>query len=79
MQKLYRYMDKTGSGDIGYPEFTLLSEERWRDVDPFQRFQENVEQHDNNKKTFSSIYRHGAPKGDDREPNVRNLGVKVND
>jgi len=27
---LFRYLDKDGNGSIGYPEFTLLLEERWR-------------------------------------------------
>lgn len=31
---LFRYMDKSGNGEIGYDEFTLLLEERWRGIDP---------------------------------------------
>lgn len=33
--RLFKYLDKTGSGAIGYEEFTLLTEERWRGIDPF--------------------------------------------
>jgi hypothetical protein len=28
-------MDVDGSGDIGYPEFTMLTEEKWRNLDPY--------------------------------------------
>jgi len=34
--KLYRFLDKEGKGEIGYDEFILLSEEKWRRLDPFQ-------------------------------------------
>lgn len=33
--KLYRFIDKDGKGEIGYDEFTLLTEEKWRGIDPF--------------------------------------------
>lgn len=29
MTKIYRFMDTDGDGEIGFDEFTLLSEERW--------------------------------------------------
>ena len=35
-------MDSDGSGAIGYDEFTLLSEERWRNIDPYKQYQEGV-------------------------------------
>ena len=35
-------MDTDGSGAIGYDEFTLLSEERWRNIDPYKQYQEGV-------------------------------------
>ena len=38
IQKLYRFMDVDDSGEIGYDEFTLLSDERWRNMDPFARY-----------------------------------------
>ena len=34
VKKLFSYMDKDGGGDVGYQEFTLLLEERWRGIDP---------------------------------------------
>lgn len=35
--KLFRYLDKTGDGVIGYGEFTMLLEEKWRDIDPYEQ------------------------------------------
>ena len=32
---LFRYLDKSGKGEIGYHEFTMLLEERWRNLDPY--------------------------------------------
>lgn len=40
--KLYRFIDKEGKGEIGYDEFTLLTEEKWRGIDPFQAMQANI-------------------------------------
>jgi Ca2+-binding EF-hand superfamily protein len=34
VKKLFNYLDKNGNGAIGYEEFTLLLEERWRGIDP---------------------------------------------
>jgi hypothetical protein len=34
--KLYRFIDKEGKGEIGYDEFTMLDEERWRVTDPYK-------------------------------------------
>lgn len=34
-------MDKDGSGEIGYDEFTMLTEERWRGIDPFEVMKQN--------------------------------------
>jgi Ca2+-binding EF-hand superfamily protein len=34
IKKLFNYIDKKGQGEIGYDEFTLLLEERWRGIDP---------------------------------------------
>ena len=45
IQKLYRFLDCEGKGEIGYEEFTLLSEERWQNLDPYQHYQEAVEKH----------------------------------
>ena len=38
-------MDTDGDGSIGFPEFTLLDEERWRKINPFARYQECMEKH----------------------------------
>jgi|LauGreDrversion4_2_1035121.scaffolds.fasta_scaffold157751_1 Ca2+-binding EF-hand superfamily protein len=36
IKKLFAYIDRSGNGngEIGYEEFTLLLEERWRGIDP---------------------------------------------
>ena len=33
--RLFRYLNKTGNGKITYEEFTMLLEERWRNIDPY--------------------------------------------
>jgi len=33
-KQLFNYLDKNGNGYIGYDEFTMLLEERWRGIDP---------------------------------------------
>jgi len=38
IKRLFDYLDKKGQGEIGYAEFTLLLEERWRGIDPVQFF-----------------------------------------
>jgi len=38
IKKLFNYIDKKGQGEIGYDEFTLLLEERWRGIDPVEHF-----------------------------------------
>ena len=35
-------MDKDGSGEIGYEDFTMLTEERWRGIDPFEVMKQNT-------------------------------------
>ena len=35
-------MDTDADGHIGYAEFTLLSEERWKKINPYLRYQECV-------------------------------------
>ena len=42
IKKLFNYLDKTGEGEIGYDEFTLLLEERWRGIDPVETFKANM-------------------------------------
>ena len=34
VKRLFNYLDKNNNGEIGYQEFTLLLEERWRGIDP---------------------------------------------
>jgi hypothetical protein len=41
-KKLFNYLDKKGQGEIGYDEFTLLLEERWRGIDPVSVLQSNL-------------------------------------
>ena len=38
VQKLFQYMDTQGKGEISYDEFTLLTEEKWRKLDPFSHY-----------------------------------------
>ncbi len=40
-------MDKSGNGEIGYDEFTLLLEERWRGIDPLVKMKENIKTQSN--------------------------------
>lgn len=42
IKKLFNYIDKSGEGEIGYDEFTLLLEERWRGIDPVETFKANL-------------------------------------
>jgi Ca2+-binding EF-hand superfamily protein len=39
---LFNYLDKRGSGEIGYDEFTMLLEERWRGIDPIAQKQASL-------------------------------------
>ena len=36
--KLYRFLDSEAKGELGYEEFTMLSEENWRDLDPYKQY-----------------------------------------
>jgi Ca2+-binding EF-hand superfamily protein len=42
VKKLFRYLDKSGNGDIGYDEFTMLLEERWRNIDPYKEMHDKM-------------------------------------
>ena len=35
LRLLFDYLDSSGKGAIGYPEFTMLLEEKWRGIDPY--------------------------------------------
>ena len=43
MTKIYRFMDQEGKGEIGFYEFTLLSEERWQNIDCYAQYLKGVE------------------------------------
>ena len=36
-------MDTNGDGHIGYSEFCQLCEEKWRNIDPFEAVQQNIQ------------------------------------
>jgi hypothetical protein len=44
IKKLFAYIDRSGNcnGEIGYEEFTLLLEERWRGIDPIDIKKSNM-------------------------------------
>lgn len=48
VKKLFNYLDKKGQGEIGYEEFTLLLEERWRGIDPVTKFKEGLKNRERN-------------------------------
>ena len=67
-------MDQSGSGEIGYDEFTLLSEERWQVNDPYKLYQEGLNSHSENmKKALSPVSLRFE------NPDARNMGIKSND
>jgi hypothetical protein len=39
-------MDKKGTGEIGYDEFTLLAEENWKMINPYAQYKAGVARHD---------------------------------
>ena len=39
--RLYRFLDKSGSGHLGYREFSMLIDENWRSIDPYEVLREN--------------------------------------
>ena len=41
VSRLFNFIDKNGTGSIGYDEFTLLTEEKWRGIDPFKQLAQN--------------------------------------
>ena len=44
-------MDKKGTVEIGYDEFTLLAEENWKLIDPYAQYKAGVARHDAFKAT----------------------------
>jgi hypothetical protein len=58
IKKLFTYMDKSGNGDIGYDEFTLLLEERWRGIDPIDLKKASMMEYESHRtKTQDSGFR----------------------
>jgi len=47
-------MDSDGSGSIGYDEFTMLTEEKWMKLDPFDYYQKGKEAMAHNNKSHHS-------------------------
>lgn len=45
IKRLFRFLDKSGNGEIGYDEFTMLLEERWRNIDPYFELSQNMARH----------------------------------
>ena len=39
--RLYRFLDRSGRGAIGYDDFSMLLEENWRSIDPHEVLREN--------------------------------------
>ena len=52
VKKLYRFIDKDGTGEIGYDEFTMLTEEKWRGIDPFEHMQQNIKKVEQRASSF---------------------------
>ena len=75
--KLYRFLDSEAKGELGYEEFTMLSEENWRDLDPYKHYQQSVEKHraaqQHSESALSSIV---SGMGDSH---ASQMGVKSND
>ena len=46
---IFRVIDKEGKGEIGYDQFTFLSEEKWRRTDPFAQMKDNITKLHNNR------------------------------
>ena len=40
---LFKFLDKNNNGTLGYTEFTMLLEERWRGIDPHTAKQKDYE------------------------------------
>jgi len=53
VKRLFNYLDKSGKGEIGYEEFTLLLEERWRGIDSTQDLKKRLAGVKNPMKTSS--------------------------
>lgn len=60
IKQLFDYLDKKGRGAIGYDDFTLLLEERWRGIDPIELVKSKMKQQHNpmstSEKPILNIY-----------------------
>mmetsp|Transcript_23745 Transcript_23745/g.31784 ORF Transcript_23745/g.31784 Transcript_23745/m.31784 type:complete len:100 (+) Transcript_23745:531-830(+) len=58
ISKIYRFMDTDGDGEIGFDEFTFLSEERWKAVDAYKKYLDGVNGREfaNNKTGMNDAY-----------------------
>jgi hypothetical protein len=54
IKKLFNYIDKKGQGEIGYEEFTMLLEERWRGIDPVETLKANLQNRKPNPMTVTT-------------------------
>lgn len=63
---MYRFLDREAKGELDYDAFTLLSEERWRNLDPYQQYQESVEKHRmaKHEKPESNVYSSATGRAD---------------
>jgi hypothetical protein len=59
-------MDTDGDGEIGFDEFTLLNEEKWRNMDPYAHYQKGIDGREAFVKSSSTRM--------DEANNVRDLG-----
>jgi len=63
VKRLFEYMDKSGDGEVGYKEFTLLLEERWRGIDPMSLVKDakSVEKPLPNKFQLNNLFEGSVP------------------
>lgn len=70
---LYRFLDSESTGEIGYDEFTLLSEERWKNLDPYERYQGAIAKQQSLLETPKSSSLHFG------DSHASQMGIKSND
>ena len=72
IQKLYRFLDSELKGELGYDEFTMLSEENWMNLDPYKQYKSAMEKHQQREQddNFSSIQ---------DDSHASQMGIRSND
>ena len=60
VKNIFRFIDKNGKGEISYDEFTLLTEEKFKGIDPFQMIKDNQEKLDDYRKSQDRLESEGA-------------------